>query len=304
MTNQGRPPREPMRTGPAGTPTPTPAGASAQTPGLTDKVQQTASQVAGTVQETARPVVDMASQTAQQVAGQATQQVTSRLDMAVDYAAESLTGVAQALRQTGQHLREDASQPALGRFADTGAQQVERLGGYLRQHDATELMTEVETYARRNPLTFAGGAFTLGLLAARFFRATGQRPPSSPMRTGSAYGSTYRAAPPPPPRPATPPSAPRAGFDASNPPSYSSAAPAATTSPASQGRAPSAPGSAPSGAGAGISREAERLTPIPGSQSATGGTGSAGVAPSAGGTMSPGSAPGSERPGTGSPRQV
>ena len=326
MTTQGRPPSEPTRSGQS--------GAAAQTPGMTDRVQNTAGRVADTVQETARPVVDKASETAQQVADQAGEQVTSRLDMAKDYAAESLTGVAQALRQTGQHLREDGSQPTLGRYADTGAQQVERFSGYLRQHQATELLSDVETFARRNPTTFAGGAFALGLLAARFFRSSGRRPHAPTTRSGMAYGS-----PSPAPRPATPPPAPRPRFDASNPPSYASGAPAARNIPASPEWTPPSPGSASSGPGASTpGREAERQTPVPGSQPTTPGTGSPGAAPTplgtpspgagptTGGTRSPGSAPstgpgagsptrdggtrtggtapGSDRPGSGSQRQV
>ena len=312
MTTQGRPPSEPTQS--------RPSGASTSTPGMTDKVQDAASRAVGSVQETTKPVVDKATGTAQQVAEQATEQVTSRLDMAVDYAAETLTGVAQAVRQTGQHLREEGSQPTLGRYADTGAQQVERLGGYLRQHDATEILSEVETYARRNPMTFAGGAFALGMLAARFFRASGQRSQTSSMRSGASYGSSYRPTPPPAPRPVAPPPAPRPNFNASNPPSYSSGAPAARNIPASPDWAPPSPSSGSGTTG----RDAERLTPTPGSQSGTGSTPS-GAAPSTGGTTPPAVTPntgpgsatpnrtpgtsgstssGSERPGSGSQRQV
>ena len=37
------------------------------------------------------------------------EQVTSRLDMGKEYLVDSMTGIAQALRQTGQHLREDGT---------------------------------------------------------------------------------------------------------------------------------------------------------------------------------------------------
>ena len=298
MTTQGRPPSEPTRSGPA--------GASSSTPGMTDKVQDTASRVVGSVQETTRPVVDRASETAQQVAEQATEQVTSRLDMAVDYAAESLTGVAQALRQTGQQLRQEGSQPALGRYADSGAQQVERLSGYLRQRNATELLSEVETYARRNPMTFAGGAFALGLMAARFFRATGHRPPPPPpARPRLPYTAVSVGAPRTSPTAAVPRYGSAEGLATSTPPSYAHTAPATPTTPASPNVASPRTGTGASGTGTGTGtsdtgREAERLTPVPGSQSAAGGLGSSGT-PSTTGGASPAGSPSSTGGGTGSP---
>jgi len=295
VTTQGRSPSEPTRSGPAGAP--------ASTPGVTDKVQDTASRVADTVQETTRPVVDKASETVQQAAERATEQATSRLDMAVDYAAETLTGVAQALRQTGQHLREEGSQPMLGRYADTGAEQIERFSGYLRQHNATELLTEVETYARRNPMTFAGGAFALGLLAARFFRSTGHRPqPSPPPRPALPPGR-----PSPSVTRSTPPVAvPRYGSGAelatSQPPSYANAAPATRPVPASSehtGPSSVTPPSTPQTSTS--TREAERLTPAPGSLPSAG---AATPSPARPGGTTGGPSPSSEREGPGGARRT
>src|SRR5438270_801396 len=102
---------------------------------VVDKVQETASRLAGTNQSGGMtgggedtPMMEQASE-----------QVTSRLDMGKDYVAEAVTGVAQALRQTGQHLREEGAQPMLAQYADRGAEQIENLGGYLRRRDTSQL---------------------------------------------------------------------------------------------------------------------------------------------------------------------
>src|SRR4051794_16586263 len=81
-----------------------------------DKVQEAASKIAGTDQQSNRPGGSQSTP----VMDQATEQVTSRVDMGKEYVAETMTEVAQALRKTGQHLREDGSPPTLAQFADRG----------------------------------------------------------------------------------------------------------------------------------------------------------------------------------------
>ncbi len=178
-------PNESMRPGAGSTST----GTSASTSGVVGTVQGAANSASQTVQNKAAPLVDAATEKAGEVADQAKEQATSRLDMGKDFAVESLTGVAQALRQTGQHLRQDGSQPTLGGYADTGAEQIERFSGYLRQRDTQQLLSDVEAYARRSPTMFASGAFALGLLAARFFRSSGARAGSSSIGGTSSLPS-------------------------------------------------------------------------------------------------------------------
>jgi len=152
---------------------------------VVDKVQEAASRMMGS-EEQGAPVMD-----------QAAEQVTSRLDMGKDYVVESATGVAQALRKTGQHLREEGAQPALATYADRGAEQVERFGGYLRQRDTGQIVTDLEGFARRQPMVFAGGAFALGMLAVRFLRSGGQSQPTSASGSSSqSYGASSAGTPP------------------------------------------------------------------------------------------------------------
>jgi hypothetical protein len=152
---------------------------------VVDKVQETASRLMGSEGGSASgaqgaPVMD-----------QAAEQITSRLDVGKDYVAETVTGMAKALRQSGRHLREEGSPPMLAQYAETGASQVERFGEYLRQHDTNAIVTDVEAFARRQPMVFAGSAFALGMLAVRFLKSGGQSQgqPSSSSTWSNGGGS-------------------------------------------------------------------------------------------------------------------
>lgn len=130
-----------------------------------------ADQVSEQLQEKAGQVVDQAQDKVGQVVDQAKQQTTSRLEMQKDQAAATLETVAQALRQTGQQLRDQDHAPIAG-YADRAATQVERVSGYLHGRDVRQIVDETEEFARRQPVVFVGGALTLGLLAARFLKSS------------------------------------------------------------------------------------------------------------------------------------
>jgi uncharacterized protein YjbJ (UPF0337 family) len=163
-------------------------------------------EVAGQVKETVGQVTEQAQQAAGQVVGQARQQVSTRLASQKDRAAEGLTSVAHALRQTGQQLRAQDQQAATG-YIETAASQVERISNYLKQNDLGGLIDDVERFARRQPALFLGGTFVLGLLGARFLKSSrpstgyGQYPGSTalaqrqPMYQGTgSTGYTYPGA--------------------------------------------------------------------------------------------------------------
>jgi hypothetical protein len=128
--------------------------------GNSDQIKETAGQSKERVQEQVGSV-----------ATQAQDQVKSRLATQKDSAAESLSGVAQALRQTGQQLR-DQNQSAPVGLLDEAAAQVERLSGYLQGNDLNRLVGDIESFARRQPALFLGGAFLVGLVGARFLKST------------------------------------------------------------------------------------------------------------------------------------
>lgn len=150
------------------------------------------------------PVLQQASQKASEMADQARTQVVSKLGDQKERATGSLETVAQALRQTGQQLREQDQEP-FGKFADGAADVVDRFSGYLNQRDIHQIIGEVEGFARRQPALFLGGAFTLGLLAARFLKSSSDGSGSMGY-SAERYGSDRWA-----PQPY--PSAPMSAYD-------------------------------------------------------------------------------------------
>ncbi|MFL5733544.1 MAG: hypothetical protein ACJ78Q_10115 [Chloroflexia bacterium] len=119
-------------------------------------------------------VIDQAKEKTGQVIGQVQEQAKSQVETQKGRAAESLGGVAQALRQTGQQMR-DQDNAQVAQFTDTAANQIEKISTFLRERDVNDMVVEVERFARRQPALFIGGALALGLLGARFLRSSGER---------------------------------------------------------------------------------------------------------------------------------
>jgi hypothetical protein len=119
------------------------------------------------VDEAKNKVQELASQ-AQEKAGD---QVQRGVDRGKNRAADALGAVAQSLLLSGQNLREQ-NRSTIGDLAERAASRVERLADYVQNTDAREMANRVESFARREPGLFLGGAFALGLLGARFLKSS------------------------------------------------------------------------------------------------------------------------------------
>lgn len=113
-----------------------------------------------------------------QLKEQATEQAQGLAEQAQE-AAESQKGrladgarqVAEALHHASDGLRKD-DQQTVGNYADALAQQVEKVAQFLQSRDLPTMAREVSGFARRQPALFLGGAFTLGIVAARFLKSS------------------------------------------------------------------------------------------------------------------------------------
>jgi ElaB/YqjD/DUF883 family membrane-anchored ribosome-binding protein len=133
---------------------------------------------------------------AEEVAGKAQEQVGTAKDKArvqlrdqVDQrstqAGERVRSAAGDARSVAEELRKQGSEtPA--RYAEQAADQVERVGDWLRDSDGDRILGDVEDFARRNPWGVAVAGLALGFVAARMLKAssaeryertTGARPP-------------------------------------------------------------------------------------------------------------------------------
>ena len=144
--------------------------------------------------DVASNVAGQAKDLASQVATQAKDLVASQVTHQQEKSAGDIKDVANALRQTSHQLEGNVVSPYVERAAD-GLEQVSQ---YLRTANFNEVKTTVESFARREPLLFLGGAFVLGILGARFLKSSSHpsdvssRPqgmmPQGTMRSGSVGG--------------------------------------------------------------------------------------------------------------------
>lgn len=142
-------------------------------------------EVGDQVTQGAQMVAQQAQQTVGQAASQAKQQATSQLSSQKDKATDSLSSVADALRQTSQQLQESGN--GMGsQVLDKGAGAVGGAADYLRQRSVSDLIGEVENFARQQTPLFIAGAFALGVAAARFLKSS-----SSAAQSNTGYRSNY-----------------------------------------------------------------------------------------------------------------
>lgn len=118
--------------------------------------------------------LDQAKDRAQQLMTTAQERVAdtvqSRLDAQRYRAADSLTTVATALRNTSQQF--PAGGDGMARYINQAADRVEDMAHYLHDRELGEIVDQVEDFARRQPAAFLGGAFALGVLGARFLKSS------------------------------------------------------------------------------------------------------------------------------------
>lgn len=137
-----------------------------------------------TVHDTTESAKDKAREAGSQVQDRAKDQLDGRSTQA----GEQLQDKAESLHAVGDQMRE--------RGDDTFAQVADRVAGwtedaarYLREADANRMLSDVETYARRQPWAVAAGGVLLGFAASRVVRAgTDARRQSS---DSLGYGSSY-----------------------------------------------------------------------------------------------------------------
>jgi hypothetical protein len=143
--------------------------------------------VAGEAKENIGGVVTGAKQAVGQMAESLKARAVSAADEKKGTAAETLGTVADALRGAAHDLGEKEV-GSLGTYAESAAEQLDKVARYLREKDFQGLTRDTETFARRHPEVFLGGAFLAGMLAARFLKSSRPR-----TAEGAGGASEYQA---------------------------------------------------------------------------------------------------------------
>ena len=102
-----------------------------------------------------------------------------------DRATAAVEGLAEALREAADQLERE-EKPTAARYADQAAAQVAQFSETVRARDIEELLSEVESFAHRQPTLFFAGALAAGFLLGRVLSR-----PSEPVGNTGA-GATRR----------------------------------------------------------------------------------------------------------------
>ncbi len=142
--------------------------------------------------DTAKGIYDQAKSTVGQAYGVATKRATEVLDEQKGTLAGGLTSVADSIKQVGENLNSTEDQNKItetaAKYTNSLAEQIENISGYFERKDVKEMVSDVETFARKYPAYFIGGAVAIGFLAARFLKS------SNPKQLTEGAGRTFNGA--------------------------------------------------------------------------------------------------------------
>src|SRR5829696_6083120 len=133
--------------------------------------QQQGQQGASTAQEKTQQVAGQAQEKVQETAQQAQGMMRDQIDERSTQTGERITSTANDLRSVGEELRNQGKDtPA--KLADNAAEKTEQLGSYLSEADADRLLSDIEDFGRRQPWVVLAGGVALGVVGARFLKAS------------------------------------------------------------------------------------------------------------------------------------
>ncbi|MFC9112306.1 MULTISPECIES: hypothetical protein [Streptomyces] len=185
----------------------------AETTATAGQAKQAAGQVAGTAAEQARAVVGEARDQAGTVVQDLRARAVEEADGQTRRAAGTLRQWATDLTELAAHAESDSPARSLAARAGDGGQ---RAADYLERQGVEGLVTDLQSFARRRPGAFLGGALLAGLAVGRLAKVTqaaSQANGNGRAQVDAAPGQG-EVAPPvgttpamtPPPAPSAPPS--------------------------------------------------------------------------------------------------
>jgi len=119
----------------------------------------------------ARELAGQAQEKAQEAAGQARGMLRDQVDQRSTQAAERLDSTVGDVRTVAEELRKQGKD-APARYAEQAADRADGVTRWLRESDSDRLLEDIEDFGRRNPWALMAGGMALGLLGARFLKAS------------------------------------------------------------------------------------------------------------------------------------
>jgi hypothetical protein len=121
--------------------------------------------------EAGRAMSGQVQEAGREMGKRAKDRVREEIDRRSSDAGSQVKSVAEGLRQAGTDLRKEGN-PAVAKVADTAAEKIDGVAVYLTTSDADALLRDLDALARRQPMLVVAGAFVLGILGARFLKAS------------------------------------------------------------------------------------------------------------------------------------
>ncbi len=126
------------------------------------------------VKDQVRDKAQMAQDKADATAGKARSRLREQIDQRSTQAGDEIRSTAHQVRSLAEQLRaQGKDMPA--RMVEQAADRSESFGTYLRDADGERLLSDVESFARRQPLAVAAGSLALGFAASRLLKASSSR---------------------------------------------------------------------------------------------------------------------------------
>jgi hypothetical protein len=139
----------------------------------------------------AQDVASVAQEKASELREQGSARLRDQFDQRSTEAGMQVRLLAEALRRSGNDLRNEGESNA-GLLAGRAADQIERVGNYLEKTSGGDVMREVETFARRRPWMLATIGMLAGMAAARFVKASSDQRYDSQRKTSGQRPSSAR----------------------------------------------------------------------------------------------------------------
>jgi hypothetical protein len=137
-----------------------------------------------------RTLTTEAQQVVSDLADKATHSAEQQFAGGKERAVQIIGQLAEALRHSGQTLSSSTNMPMVNDYLGRAATQIEGLSGYVKEKSLTDVVGDVEQFARREPVLFTSGAFLLGLLSGRLLRSS--QPSGSASASNGGQGARTR----------------------------------------------------------------------------------------------------------------
>ena len=148
---------------------------------------KTAEEIKGHAKDAASTVSDMA----QDAAGTAKAKIAAKSEEAKDSLASEMHDTASALRRAADEVRDGSPQGSTFSMLANG---LADMADSVKDQNVSDMVGVANSFARKNPIAFLGGAALLGFAVSRFAKASetpGASPSAKQAPRPSAHSTAY-----------------------------------------------------------------------------------------------------------------